>query len=144
MKTDTYAAERRMAVTLASREPGAGAGEALGDALAVSREHEIVLDGESVQLTYHNEFGPTCAVDDVLERMTLVDYREACATTVTRLLDWVKGAARYRFPKGKYPTVTLVPEPDTPVINTVTLTFTVPPKTYGLLLEAVNRRDGVK
>ena len=39
---------------------------------------KAAFDDGTVKFRYNNQYGPTIAVDDVLERMTMHDWRNAC------------------------------------------------------------------
>ncbi len=109
---------------------------AIAQAILGSPEHEIALSqdggGNRCELVYHNEFGPTCTLDDIFERMTLTDWRRVAEHTVAQ--------ARYGRPLRKVGrlrvTVTRVPEKDTDITSRVELAFYADRRTYEALLKA--------
>ena len=129
-----YGEERRAAWRIAQSEPGQDAEEcasAVADAVIASfratRSHTAVVRDGKLEVSYCNEFGPTCAVDDVFERMTVADWKRVCVLLLRHLLVGIgeDDLARKVRPHS-WPTVTLVPEQDTPVINRVRLSMWVP------------------
>lgn len=132
-----YENECRMAREIASGDAGYQAcNVAIAQAILGSPEHGIVLSqdgrGNLCKLIYRNEFGPTCALDDIFERMTLIDWRRVAECTVAQ--------ARYGQPLRKVGrlrvTVTRVPEEDTDIISRVELSFYVDRWAYAALLKA--------
>ena len=132
-----YEDECRMAQEIASGDAGYQAcNVAIAQAILGSPEHEIVLSrdgqGNLCKLVYRNEFGPTCALDDIFERMTLTDWR--------RVAECVAAQARYGQPLRKIGrlrvTVTRVPEEDTDITSRVELSFYVDRWTYEALRKA--------
>lgn len=129
-----YGEERRAAFRIAQSEPGQGAEEcasAVADAVIASfratKSHTAVVRDGKLEVSYCNEFGPTCAVDDVFERMTVADWKQVCVLLLRHLLREIgeDELARKARPHS-WPTVTLVPEQDTPTINRVRLSMWVP------------------
>lgn len=139
----TYESEDRYARRIAASEPGDDAHAAVAEAVAECREHTVVLSGNGiVTFEYRNSFGPTCTVDDVLERMTMLDWRNACDSLCSQLLR--KGGfdpGRFDWPT-PLPKVTFVPEDEgTDVIARVGVTFVVDQATYSALVRAVDGMD---
>lgn len=129
-----YEAERRAAFRIAQSEPGQDAEEcasAVADAVIASfratKSHTAVVRDGKLEVSYCNEFGPTCAVDDVFERMTIATWKQVCVLLLRHLLRGIgeDELARKARPHS-WPTVTLVPEQDTPIINRVRLSMWVP------------------
>lgn len=130
----TYGEERKAAWRIAQSEPGQDAEEcasAVADAVIASfratKSHTAVVRDGKLEVSYCNEFGPTCTVDDVFERMTVADWKRVCVLVLRRLLEGIGAddVAR-RIRPHSWPTVTLVPEQDTPIINRVRLSMWVP------------------
>lgn len=135
MGTDPYEKECRAARKIACAPDGQGP-EYVAQAIVACREHTVVCDGDSVTIEYHNEFGPTCTVDDVLERMTLLDWQRTFALVCHGLV----GRKVYGL-TSVYPTVTKIPEPDSPVTSRIVMTAKVPKRAYNAILKALEWRD---
>lgn len=129
-----YGEERKAAWRIAQSEPGRDAAEcaaAVADAVMASagatKSHTAAVRGGKLEVSYCNEFGPTCTVDDVFERMTVADWKRVCVLVLRRLLEGIGAddVAR-RIRPHSWPTVTLVPEQDTPIINRVRLSMWIP------------------
>ena len=132
-----YEDECRMALEIASGDAGYQAcNVAIAQAILGSPEHGIVLSrdgqGNLCKLVYRNEFGPTCSLDDIFERMTLTDWRRVaeCAVAQARYGQPLRKIGRLRV------TVTRVPEEDTDITSRVELSFYVNRWTYEALLKA--------
>ena len=124
--------DRRRAWDVAQSEPDGDACDRIVDAifatLGTTRAHSVEVKGGKVEITYNNGFGPTVAVDDVIERMTVAGWKKVCCETMRRLLlkcgrgDLVQRSLRAKA----YPTVTLVPEDGAPIIAAVKLSMWMP------------------
>ena len=129
-----YGEERRSAWRIDQSEPGQDAEEcasAVADAVIASaratKSHTAVVRDGKLEVSYCNEFGPTCAVDDVFERMTVADWKRICDLLLRHLLRGIGESELARKVRPhSWPTVTLVPEQDTPIINRVRLSMWVP------------------
>lgn len=139
-----YGEECKYARLLAScstaKFDGEAAAKTIADAVVWCRAHPVVLHGDGlVSFDYDNSFGPTCTVDDVLERMTMRDWRMTCDCFCKNMLH--RGGfdpAGFDWPAPR-PKVMKVPEEEgTDIISRVCVTFEVDEKTYDALLEAVN------
>ena len=127
-----YGEDRRRAWDVAQSEPDGDACDKIVDAIFATidttKAHSVEVKGGNVEITYNNGFGPTVAVDDVIERMTVAGWKKVCCETMRRLLlkcgrgDLVQRSLRAKA----YPTVTLVPEDGTPIIATVKLSMWMP------------------
>ena len=109
------------------------------EAVCGSPEHNIVFTTKTggisgtkygMRVTYHNDFGPTCHVDDVFETVLLSDWLKAADETVRRLL-LVGGRDPKAFDWGHpRPSVTFVPEYEDPIIHEATIEFLVDKETW--------------
>lgn len=109
------------------------------EAVCGSSEHNIVFTTKTggisgtkygMRVTYRNDFGPTCHVDDVFETVLLSDWLKAADETVRQLL-LVGGRDPKAFDWGHpRPSVTFVPECEDPVIHEVTIEFLVDKETW--------------
>lgn len=70
----------RMIAALSTKKlDGDAAAKEVAEAVVMCRAHPVVCMGDGlISFDYDNSFGPTCDVDDVLERMSLRDWRTAC------------------------------------------------------------------
>lgn len=119
-----YEVECGLARQIASSEPDSKeAALAFAEAVTSSDEHWADVDEGMLFIRYLNSFGPTCTVDDIIEQMTVAGWREVCVETLRSMLK------RRRILQGvdpssavlRWPTVTLIPERDSPVVAKVQL-----------------------
>lgn len=144
-KTNDASYAKTCANRIAASYPQEDAALRLAEAIVNCKEHDIYLyhvtDDNTVELTYYNHYGPTCSVDDVLEQMILLDYKDVCEQVMRLLLELI-GRDRVRLYRFKVrPTVSFTPEEDTSVIDHVTIRFNAPKRTYDELLKAVAYRE---
>lgn len=146
-ETGEYDEERRHAgeIALLSEKKlnGEAAAYAVASAVVECRAHPVTLEGDGlICFEYDNSFGPTCTVDDVLERMNMRDWRMACDEFCKLMLK--KGGLDpedYEWPT-PLPKVMKVPEDEgTDVISRVVVTFKVNERTYDRILDIVDRKD---
>lgn len=132
---EDYAAERRHAVRIAAFSDmefdGEKAAKAVAGAVVECEAHPVTVEDDgTVRFEYDNSFGPTCLVDDVLERMNMRDWRLACDEFC--MLSLERGGLNpedFDWPT-PLPEVTKVPENgDTDVVARVRVAFRVDRKT---------------
>lgn len=145
--SEPYANERRLAVAIAGADPGS-AHLRFAEAVVGSPEHGLTYTSRAgacsrrygIKASYHNDFGPTCGVDDTLETMLMSDWIKAC-----NLIVWLKlekaglDPADYVF-CGIRPSVTFVPERDSPIIHEVRLEFDVEKDVWDTLRKADRKK----
>ena len=119
-----YEVECGLARQIARAEPDSDeAVLALAEAVTSSNAHWADVDNGMLDIRYLNGFGPTCAVDDIIERTTVAGWRKVCVEALRRMLKRVHAlqdvspASAIRH----WPTVTLVPERDSPIVAEVRL-----------------------
>ena len=139
-----YANECKAAVRIGGSEPGEDAPECIAHAVTMAgREggtHDAAVREGKLLIVYRNEFGPTCAVDDVFERMTVAGWKKVCVLALRQLLRDARAydlAVRVR-PKA-WPTIELKPERDSPIISEVALSMPIP-RRAALVLDPSGRR----
>lgn len=93
----------------------------LAQAVVSAKGHGLSVRDDDVVITYDNEFGPTCGVDEQLEGMCMPDWAAVAAHAVRGALALAGDPAKY-VPRIR-PTVTLTPEEDSDVVRRVTLAF---------------------
>lgn len=136
LKQLAYNDECEFARRIAAADDCDEAADIMADAIVWCEEHDIHVLWYDLELQYHNSFGPTCTVDDVIERMTIVHWRTVCQLVVRRI--FMRAGLRARQMYGdKYPEVTLLPEDDSPVIKTVMLRLRLPPHTADGIRQAM-------
>lgn len=112
--------------------------DAIARAILESPEHELVLSrdgtGNLCVLVYRNEFGPTCTLDDIFDRMTLMDWRRVVEHAAARAVSAVSGR-RFAVPRLRV-SVTLRPGEHPDVIGCVELSFYANRRVYEALLRA--------
>lgn len=122
---------------------GKEAAKRVANAVISCKAHPIVCEGNGlISFNYDNSFGPTTAVDDVLERMNMRDWRMACDEFCKGMLR--KGGLdpeNFDWPT-PLPHVMKVPEDGgTDVIARVCVTFKVDARTYSNILLIVDKDD---
>ena len=146
-KTEDCGFERQCARAIAELSgpsiDGEEAARRVADAVVSCKAHTVVCEGDGlVSFNYDNSFGPTCTVDDVLEKMNMHDWRVACDEFCKDMLR--KGGLDpedFDWPT-PLPTVTKVPEDGgTDVIARVCVTFKVDDHTYFRILEIANNES---
>ena len=138
----------REIAALSHRElDGEAAAKTVAEAVAMCRAHPIIFTGDGlISFDYANSFGPTCTVDDVLERMNMRDWRMTCDEFCKSVLR--KGGLDpqdYDWPT-PLPKVMRVPEDDgTDITARVCVTFKVDGRTYeairGILVNEDRTRE---
>lgn len=142
-----YGFERQCAQAIAELSgptiDGEEAAKRVANAVVSCKAHPVVCMGDGmISFDYDNSFGPTCDVDDVLERMNMRDWRMACD-------EFCKGMLRkggldpedFDWPT-PLPKVMKVPEDEgTDVTARVCVTFKVDPRTYNHILSVVDKED---
>jgi len=123
-KPGKYEVECGLARQIARAEPDSDeAVLAFAEAVTSSNAHWADVDDGVLDIRYLNGFGPTCTVDDVIERMTVAGWRRVCTEALRRMLKRIH-ALQDVSPSSAirhWPTVTLVPERDSPVVAEVRL-----------------------
>lgn len=122
---------------------GKEAAKRVANAVISCKAHPIVCEGNGlISFNYDNSFGPTTAVDDVLEQMNMRDWRVACDEFCKGMLR--KGGLNldyFDWPT-LLPTVMKVPEDGgTNVIARVCITFKIDARTYSNILSIVDKED---
>ena len=125
VKQITYVDEVRHANRIAACSTGDEAARCVADAVLASRQHGVHMVFTDLVIRYSNGFGPTCAVDDMLESMLISDWRTGCQTVVDVILARAGLPSKALHPD-RFPVVTLVPEEDTPIIGTVIVRLPLP------------------
>lgn len=147
------ASERRYAEYIAALSgdtiDGREAAKRVADAVAHCKAHPVVCMGDGlISFDYDNSFGPTATVDDVLERMSMRDWRVACDEFCKGMLR--KGGLdpeNFDWPT-PFPKVTKVPEVKDPrigatdVISRVSVVFKVDLRTYNYIRSVVDGEYG--
>ena len=147
------ASERRYAECIAALSgdtiDGKEAAKRVADAVVHCKAHPVVCMGDGlISFDYDNSFGPTAIVDDVLERMSMRDWRMACDEFCKGMLR--KGGLdpeNFDWPT-PFPKVTKVPEGGDPrigatdVISRVSVVFKVDLRTYNHILSVVDGEYG--
>ena len=147
------ASERRYAEYIAALSgdtiDGREAAKRVADAVVHCKAHPVVCMGDGlISFDYDNSFGPTATVDDVLERMSMRDWRVACDEFCNGMLR--KGGLdpdNFDWPT-PFPKVTKVPEGRDPrigatdVISRVSVVFKVDLRTYNYIRSAVDGEYG--
>ena len=143
MTRGMYEEESRMAAAISAESRPGDAARRVAEAVAGSVEHGLSLTGDgTVRATYRNSFGPTVAVDDVLERMTMADWRTFCDRLCeAELLRSGCDPDGFAWPTPR-PRVAFTPEDDgTDVIAAVEVEFAVDDETHAALLKAEKGRN---
>ena len=136
LKQLAYNDECEFARRIAAADDCDEAADIMADAIVWCEEHGIYVLWSDLELRFNNSFGPTCTVDDVIERMTITHWRTVCQLVVKRL--FMRAGLRERKLYGdKYPEVTLAPEDDSPVIKTAVLRLRLPPHTADGIRQAM-------
>lgn len=127
---------------------GKEAAKRVANAVISCKAHPIVCEGNGlISFNYDNSFGPTATVDDVLERMSLRDWRMACDWFCKLMLR--KGGLdpeNFDWPT-PFPKVTKIPEGEDPrigatdVIAQVSVVFKIDQRTYNHILSVVDKED---
>ena len=132
---DEYAEACACARKIAGAEPGDELCRAFAQAIVTAKGHELTVWNDMVVLTYENEFGPTCGVDDQIERMDMCGWADVAGYSVEGALALAGDPAK-RVPP-VYPTVTLTPEEGSSIVRRVTLSFRLPKRLHARLAKAV-------
>lgn len=136
-KPGKYEVECGLARQIARAEPDSDeAALAFGEAVTSSDEHWAEVDEAGMLLIrYLNSFGPTCTVDDVIERMTVAGWRKVCVEALRRRLKRVHALQDVNPSSAirRWPTVTLIPEKDSPVVAEVLLRVPLSRKARAML-----------
>lgn len=135
---EEYADACACARRIACAEPGDDLCRAFADAVVTAYGHDVTAWDDVVSITYRNEFGPTCGVDEQIERMGMGGWACVAGYAVARVLGRGGESAR-RVPR-VHPSVTLAPECDSDVIRTVTLVFRLPKRLHGRLERALGKQ----
>lgn len=122
------------------------------EAVVGSPEHEFIYTSRSgacrrlygIKVTYHNDFGPTCGVDDTVETMLMSDWIKACDRIVRLKLEKAGVDPELYDCEDHRPSVTFVPEQEDPIIHEVTLEFTVAQDVWSILRKADWGRTGIR
>ncbi len=127
---------RRIAACSGERLNGEAAAKEIAEAVVMCKAHPVVCMGDGlISFDYDNSFGPTVAVDGVLERMNMRDWRMACDEFCKLMLR--RGGLDpedFDWPT-PLPKVMKVPEDGgTDVIARVCVTFEVDERTYKHIL----------
>ncbi len=130
-----YERECRRARRIAAAEPGCALHMAFAEAIADANGRNVHILNGVVAMTYHNGFGPTCAVDEQIERMDMAGWAAVAANAVALVLGRA-GDPIGRLPSVR-PTVALTPEEDSDVVRQVTLLFRAKPRLLNRLVAAV-------
>lgn len=131
---DACACARRIACS----EPGDDLCRAFADAVVTALGHDVTAWDDVVSITYRNEFGPTCGVDEQIEHMGIADW--ACVAGYAVALALVRGGEPARRVPRIHPAVTLAPECDSDVVRAVTLVFRLPKRLHGRLARALGKQ----
>ena len=137
-KVLTYETECSYATRIAACGTPDEATSFIAEAVLASAEHQVWMVASELHIRFENSFGPTCCVDDILERMTLADWRTVCKGVVDRMLSRAGIVTRMLYPD-KYPRVTLYPEHDSPVISAVEIALTLPGNTVDGVRQAMEQ-----
>lgn len=119
-----YEVECGLARQIARAEPDSDeAVTAFAEAVTSSNAHWSDVDDGVLDIRYLNGFGPTCAVDDVIERMTVAGWKKVCVEALRRMLKRIHALQDVSPSQAcrHWPTVTLVPERGSPVVAEVRL-----------------------
>lgn len=133
-KPGKYEIECGLARKIAGCEPGDEAAEAIAEAVTSSDEHTAEVYYGVLRIVYRNSFGPTCAVDDVLERMNMTHWEKMCVFALKRMLKRVHAIENQVRTGRRWPVVSLIPERDTPILAEVHVSMPVS-RTVNAILE---------
>ena len=99
--------------------------------VSVTETADVVPSDFEIEVTFNNQVGQTCAVDGILEKLNMRDWRVFCDKFLTKALESTgRNAYLYDWPTPR-PEVTKVPEDgDTDVIASVRVKWRIDVETW--------------